>query len=146
MIENWILRIGDANNFIRSSNFNIWGIKSHDINNKEINKTFINKAKKGDRLWFIKAHSNGLIFAFAIFEFNKKRESDNDISYEELGWEGGENWDIEVHYSNLCKISDLNLCSYMKGNTAVRKYSNKNFQIDLEKEFENVIIPRLSEN
>ena len=50
-ITDWILRVGDGENFINSSKYKIWGIQSTN----SFGKYFIKHVKIGDRLWFVKS-------------------------------------------------------------------------------------------
>ena len=62
--NNWIIRVGDGDNFMKSSKINVWGIP--DNSNASI--CFINNVKKGDVLWFITSNSGGKIIAVATYE------------------------------------------------------------------------------
>ena len=53
MTTDWLLRVGDGENFINSSRYRIWGIQS----TSPANKHFIRNVKIGDRLWFVKSKS-----------------------------------------------------------------------------------------
>jgi len=61
--NNWIIRVGDGDNFMKSSKINVWGIP--DNSNASI--CFINNVKKGDVLWFITSNSGGKIIAVATY-------------------------------------------------------------------------------
>ena len=62
--NNWIIRVGDGDNFMKSSKINVWGIP--DNSNASI--CFINNVKKGDVLWLITSNSGGKIIAVATYE------------------------------------------------------------------------------
>ena len=62
--NNWIIRVGDGDNFMKSSKINVWGIP--DNSNASI--CFINNVKKGDVLWFITSNSGGKIIAVATYD------------------------------------------------------------------------------
>lgn len=62
--NNWIIRVGDGDNFMKSSKINVCGIP--DNSNASI--CFINNVKKGDVLWFITSNSGGKIIAVATYE------------------------------------------------------------------------------
>ena len=47
-MNHWLLRVGDGQNFINSSDKKIWGVKSKG------HKSFLTKIQEGDILWFIK--------------------------------------------------------------------------------------------
>ena len=62
--NNWIIRVGDGDNFMKSSKINVWGIPD----NSNASVCFINNVKKGDVLWFITSNSGGKIIAVATYE------------------------------------------------------------------------------
>ena len=62
--NNWIIRVGDGDNFMKSSKINVWGIPD----NYNASICFINNVKKGDVLWFITSNSGGKIIAVATYE------------------------------------------------------------------------------
>ena len=110
MSKHWLLRIGDGENFINSSNKQIWGISEKS----PTNKNFLRKIKKGDFLWFIKSNSNGHAIALATYDKNIKRELgpilDITLTNEELGWDNnGNKSDIEIYYIELYNIKDCNI-------------------------------------
>lgn len=141
MTTDWLLRIGDGENFKRSSKYKIWGIES----NIATNKHFLKNIKKDDRLWFVKSKSNGKIIAVATYCSHNKREFgpliDISLTNEELGWVGsGIKWtaDTEIHYSNLYGLENCNLFSQIKGPATIRRY-NKKCNIDLETEYKYIL-------
>jgi hypothetical protein len=128
MTTDWILRVGDGLNLIRSSKYRIWGINS----TLSYGKHFIENVKHGDRLWFVKSRSNGKIIAVATFRSFNKREFgpliDVSMTNEELGWSGsGTDWtsDVEVHYTDLYGLDDCELLTHIKGAATIRKYNEK---------------------
>ena len=58
MTTDWILRVGDGKNFIRSSKYRIWGINTLTSPH---GKNFVKNVKPGDRLWFVTSKSHGKI-------------------------------------------------------------------------------------
>ena len=62
--NNWIIRVGDGDNFMKSSKINVWGIPD----NSNASVCFINNVKKGDVLWFITSNSGGKIIAVATYD------------------------------------------------------------------------------
>jgi hypothetical protein len=136
MVRHWILRIGDAINFINSSKYKLWCIKSR-------NKQFINNVKPNDILWFIK--NGGQIIAMATYKYHNKREFGELINIsltdEELGFKNKnyDNWDIEVYYSNLYNLSNIEMYSYYQIRNTICEYYKYNISFDLEMEYKNII-------
>jgi len=126
-MTDWVLRVGDGENFIRSSKYKIWGIQT--ITSPH-GKHFIKNVKLGDRLWFVKSKSNGLIIAVASYLSHNKREFgpliNISMTNEELGWTGSD-WtsDVEVNYTDLYGLSNCELLTYIKGSSTIRKYDDK---------------------
>lgn len=128
MTIDWLLRVGDGENFKASSKYRIWGIQS----TTPIGKYFIKNVKSGDRLWFVKSKSQGNIMAVAIYRSHNKREFgplvDLSMTEEELGWKhNGPDWqsDTEIHYSDLYGLEDCDLLTHIKGPSTIRKYDEK---------------------
>ena len=125
MTTDWLLRVGDVENFKRSSRYRIWGISSKW-------KTFPQDVKSGDRLWFVKNNSQGKLIAVATYRSHNLREFgpliDVSLTDEQLGWTGsGTEWtsNVEVHYSDLYGLSYCHLLSHIKGPSTIRKYDEK---------------------
>ncbi len=124
----WILRVGDGCHFRNSAAMHIWGIKSK-------NKTFMNEAIHGDRLWFIESKSRGKIIAVAEFVKFEERVLGPLVALtrtnDDLGWTNHDgDWDTEVHYTGLRKLSDNGLLTEIKGACVIRKY-NSNCKVNL---------------
>jgi hypothetical protein len=141
MTADWILRVGDGNNFAASSKHRIWGIQSTN----SFGKHFLKNVKKGDRLWFVTSKTNGKIFAVATYESYNSREFgpliDLNLTNEELGWtNNGPKWtsDIEIHYYNLYGLNDCELLTHIKGAATIRKYDDK-CRVDLPIEYSNIV-------
>lgn len=142
MTQDWLLRIGDAEHFTKSSRFNIWGIDSTVV----AGKYFMGNAKPGDRLWFIKSASKGKVVAVATFKQFRKRELGPLFSFtptnEELGWTSQEgNWDTEVHYTELIQLEDRNLMTEITGNVSIRLYNPDKCKVNLPTEYQTVRPP-----
>ena len=139
MPNHFLFRIGDGQHFISSSKMFIWGIKS----NNSCGKMFMNTAKEGDLLWFVKSKTNGQIVAVATFTCVKKRILGPiiplSLTNEELGWDKtpGE-WDTEVHYTDLFNLTECNLISEIKGTSTIRKYTDK-CMVDLPSEYKYIV-------
>jgi hypothetical protein len=128
MTTDWLLRVGDGDNFKHSSRFKIWGIQSLTPNNK----SFLKQVKHGDKLWFVLNKSRGKLLAVATYISHNKRELGPHISLsmtnEELGWCGcGPDWtsDIEIHYTDLYGLENCDLLTHIKCQTTIRKYDEK---------------------
>ena len=126
MSQDWLIYIDDGRNFKNSSVKNTWGIKSWTA----LGKCMLNRANPGDRLWFVKSGTNGLLVAVSTFVEFKKRELgpliDVTQTNEELGWiSGSGDWDVEVHYKDLYNITDCGLYTELKGSAPIRRYNEK---------------------
>ena len=136
-MNHWLLRVGDGQNFINSSDKQIWGIQS------KTNNSFLNQIKK-DRhiLWFITNKSNGKILAMTEYKSHNKRELGILInitqSNEELGWSEYE-CDTEIHYNNLYNLENCNLLTNLKGMRTIRKYEKEKIDLDLNEEYKNIV-------
>jgi hypothetical protein len=132
-MNHWLLRIGDGSNFINSSNKKIWGVHS------KLHKSFLEKIKEKDILWFIKNKSKGKIIAMATFKSYNKRIFgplvNLSLTNEELGWDDSTTnfiSDTEIHYDNLYNLENCNLLTNLKGITSVRKYEKEKINLDLD--------------
>ena len=139
-MNHWLLRVGDGQNFINSSDKKIWGV------NSKRHKLFLEKIQEGDLLWFIKNKSKGKIIAMAKFKSYNKRIFgplvNLSLTNEELGWDDSTTnfiSDIEIHYDNLYNLNNCNLLTELKGITSVRKYEKEKIKLDLDKEYKNII-------
>jgi len=141
MATDWILRAGDGENFLNSSDYRIWGINS----SLKCGKHFLKNVKQGDRLWFVTSNSKGKLIAVGTYKSHNERVLgplvNTTMTNEELGWTGeGPDWtsETEVHYTNLYLLSNCNLLTHLKGNVTIRKY-NKKCSINLPTEYENIL-------
>ena len=135
----YIIRVGDGINFTNSSRYNCWGLNSNNNNVKYLMKHI----KENDILWFIKNKTNGQVIAVSKYTTNEKRILGPLINIsktnEELGWNNIENIDIMIYYDNLYNISRCNIFINLKGQNSIYKYSDNKFNIDLKKEYYNII-------
>jgi predicted secreted protein len=141
MTTDWLLRVGDGENFINSSQYRIWGIQSTTPTNKH----FIKNVKPGDRLWFVKSKSNGKLIAVGTYRSHNTRDLGPLVNFtmtnQELGWTGeGPDWmsDTEVHYSDMYGLSDCELLTHIQGASTIRKYDDK-CRVKLEIEYSNIV-------
>ena len=127
MSNDYIIRVGDGINFINSARLSVWAVKSKY-------KTFLNKVKKGDKLWFVRnklkteQHSGKII---AVADFVSKNERilgpliSTTLSNDELGWdEKSTQFDIEIHYNNLYNLTECDIFTGLKGRTTICEYNN----------------------
>ena len=129
MTTDWILRVGDGQNFIRSSSYKIWGIQT--LTSPD-GKHFIKHVNPGDRLWFVTSGTQGKLIAVATYRSHNEREFgpliNISMTNEELGWMGeGSDWtsDTEVHYSDLYGLNNCELLTHIKSPKTIRKYNEK---------------------
>lgn len=141
MTTNWLLRVGDGQNFTNSSKYRIWGIQSTTSSNKH----FLKNVKLGDRLWFVKSKSCGKLIAVATYNTHKKRELgpliNISMTNEEFGWSENETkWkaDIEIEYSDLYGLTNCDFLTYIKGASTIRKYDEK-CRVNLIEEYNNIV-------
>ena len=130
----WIIRVGNGKNFKQSSNKKIWGISTSNKNSNN----FLKKVKEGDLLWFVTSKSFGQIIAVSTYVSQRKREIGPLVSLtdtnEELGWEGDNNCDMEIHYDNLFNLTDCELFSNIKSPCVIRR-ANEKINIDFDNEY-----------
>ena len=132
--NDWLIRVGNGEHLFSSLPKQVWGIKS----NNDDSKHFMKNAKQGDRLWFVKTKTNGLLLGVAIYDKHLDRKGENLIKIEthtntELGYE---NWDgdIEVCYENFINIERFNLKTNIKAPKTIRLDSD-NCSLNLENEY-----------
>ncbi len=124
----WLIRVGDGENFIRSSIHRIWGVNTTSGSD---GKHFVKEVKTGDRLWFVTSKSNGQIIAVATYVSHNARDLGPILNFtksnEELGWSGdcATTSNVEVHYSNLYNLNRANLLSRIKSPKTIRRYNEK---------------------
>ena len=144
MVQDWYIRVGDANNFINSSPLGIWGIQSTNSSGKY----FCKNVRVGDRLWFIKSKSDGLIIAVATFTRIVSRQLNNNQanvtrSNEELGWTLNDSclWtsDTEVNYENLLNLQSCKLLTRLKGQSSQLLYKLNRGEINLPETYNNIM-------
>ena len=143
MTSDWILRVGDGENLIRSSKYRIWGINTLTSPH---GKNFVKNVKPGDRLWFVTSKSHGKLEAVATFQSYNTREFgsliDISLTNEELGWTGsGIDWmtsNVEVHYTDLYGLNDCELLKQIRCPTTIRKYDEK-CRINLAVEYSYIV-------
>ena len=139
MTSDWILRVGDGENLIRSSKYRIWGINTLTSPH---GKNFVKNVKPGDRLWFVTSKSHGKLEAVATFQSYNTREFgsliDISLTNEELGWTGSGLSNVEVHYTDLYGLNDCELLTQIKCPTTIRKYDEK-CRINLAVEYSYIV-------
>jgi len=142
MTTDWLLRVGDGENFKNSSKYRIWGIQSTTPDNKY----FIKNVKPGDRLWFVKSKSHGKLTAVATYRSHNTRELgpilNISMTNEELGWRGeGTVWtsDTEIHYTDLYGLENCDLLTHIKGAKTIRKYNEEKCRVQLAIEYSYIV-------
>ena len=147
--KHWTLRVGNSENFVKSSHRGIWGV------NSENNKTFIANVKPGDTLWFIgnkpPGHAlDGRIIAVATFVSKIERDIGPIFSLtssnEELGWTGekGGQSNTEIHYANLYNLKAINLYTGLKRGNTICSYDTclkfkEDMLLNLPEEYEKIV-------
>lgn len=128
MTRDWILRVGNGNNLVGSSQYKIWGIQS----TTNSGKCFVNNVRPGDRLWFVTAKSKGKIIAVATYCSHNKRELgplvNISMTNEQLNWtHDGPRWisDTEIHYTDLYNLTSCEMLTHISGNATIRRYNEK---------------------
>ena len=126
-VNHWLFRVGDGSHLYSSSKFNTWGISSKNSGSKY----FLNIAKRGDKIWFVKSKSGGLLIGVATFTQSNERIDGVTKSDEELGWihkldwVKTDGWDTEILFEDFKLISDLNLKSQIKASANPRIYNER---------------------
>jgi hypothetical protein len=139
MAIHWLLRVGNGEDFIRSSSKLTWGFHSSSPSGK----TFLANVTPGDVLWFVKSESKGLLMAVARLDAIKPREVGPLIAVtatnEELGWtRESEPSDMEIKYIDMFNISMCGLHSEILSPLTIRKYSEK-CKVNLPLEYANIV-------
>jgi hypothetical protein len=148
MTGDWILRIGDGQNFINSSRHQIWGIQSSSTAGKH----FVKNVKPGDRLWFVinktknkqdeKTKQDGKLFCVATYQSHRRRILGplfaETLTDEELGWKGDDlsKYDMEVHYTDMYGLNACNMLTHIRGVISIRKYNPKTCALNLPVEYD----------
>jgi len=142
MSKDWILRVGNGANLIRSSPQRIWGIQSTN----SFGKFFTRTVKPGDRLWFVKSKSHGKILAAARYHSHNRRELGPLVNLtptnEELQWDNEDtDWmsDTEIHYTDLYNVSMCELLTHIKGPSTIRVYDSEKCRVNLPAEYEHIV-------
>jgi predicted RNA-binding protein len=69
-INHYILRVGDGENFINGFAKHLWAVK-------DSHKSFLEKVKQGDKLWFIRSKTSEDLYSgkiIAVVDFQSKNE------------------------------------------------------------------------
>jgi hypothetical protein len=127
MTKHWILRVGDGKNFINSSEFSTWFIKSRYT-------TFCKTAKRGDILWFIVNKrktdtKTGKVIAVATFISHNKRECGPllDITGSNADYNidnRGNQYDVEIHYTQVYNLQKCKLYTEQRGQNVLTNYDS----------------------
>ena len=101
--QDWLIRVGGGGNFAEAIPLKRYDFKIRRNNGYQLNKVFRDKARRGDRLWFIKRKSGGEIIAMAIFERWSYRSWIDDLTDAQIGYENHENitWAATMFYTDM---------------------------------------------
>lgn len=140
MVNHWLLRVGDGDHFIKSSNKLIWGIDGKTKHGKK----FLKFSSSGDILWFIQSKTGGKILAVATYTYSNERILGPLLQLtatnEELGWTKQEgNWDTEVHYKDLYNLSSCELFTHIKSPMVIRTFNQEKCKVDLPIEYKYIV-------
>jgi hypothetical protein len=137
--NHWILKVADGENF-KNSKIPFWGLKA---GKNDVVKNSALKIKEGDILWFLcnKSNDNKIIGMATFTKLLDKRDElliqIKTTSCIEQGWDG-DDWDIELHYTNLYNTEKQNIKIDEKlGQFPITNYYNNKDKIneDLEKHY-----------
>lgn len=124
----WIIRIPDYSVFENMSIHKFWLFNSKNLWNC---KTFQQKIKKGDTIWFMEEGTKGRILAMATFKRLEARKLgpliNISLSNKELELPANmDNVDTEIHFHKFFNLQDLLI------NTNIR-FARDFFQVDKDK-------------
>lgn len=125
----WIVRVGNGKNFNILSKFNIWG----GVFPKD---PFV---LPGDRLWFVKSKSDGLILAVATLIKMEERKAGplTEISFPQGKLDGKEKkYTILVHFKDLCQLEESKILTNAKSPFPFLKYQGK---LNLSSIYDNIL-------
>ena len=122
--NHWIIRVADGENF-KNSKFLFWGVKQ---GRNGCIKTIVKKINKGDILWFMtsKIYGGKLIGMSEYINFYDREDEPliniNTLSNEEQNWKGTEQWDIQIHYTNLYNTEKQNINACLQCGGIILEY------------------------
>ena len=102
--KHWIIRVADGKNF-KNSIHPFWGIKRGK--HGSIKGFILNNINTGDILWFCTNKFNGgKAIGMAEYTILYDRNDEpliqiNTYSNKEQGWEGDDDWSLQMHYTKL---------------------------------------------
>ena len=122
--NHYLLRVGDGTNFYNSK-YPVWGIKRGKLGQL---KTQALKINPGDILWFI-TNKKGGNCVIGMAEFVCLYDSQDEpffpihtFTNSDIGWVGGEPWEIQLNYKNLYLIPPHTIEHTVKGQSPLRPY------------------------
>ncbi len=107
----YFIRVKDGNNF-KNSKYPFWGVKR---GKNGCIKGIVNKIKEGDILCFITSKDyGGKVIGICKYTCYYDRNDEplvsiHTCSNNEQNWKGDEDWDIQIHYTNLYMTEKLNM-------------------------------------
>jgi hypothetical protein len=142
-MTHWLIRVGNGDNFIRSSKYQIWGMNANDTHVIR----FLKGVLPGDYLWFITKGSSGKVIAVATYASQNLRENPiveplirTTLTDEELGWDNisGKKCGVEIHYTDLYNVRDCDLITGFTIRATTLRYPSEHCKLDLEQEYANI--------
>ena len=124
--KHWIIRVADGKNF-KNSIHPFWGIKKGK--HGSIKGFIVNNIKSGDILWFCTNKRNGGK-AIGMAEYTTLYDRDdepliqiNTYSNKEQGWEGDDDWSLQLHYTKLYNTEKQDIKVVITGPQSIIKYN-----------------------
>ena len=121
----WIIKVNDGENF-RNSKYPFWGVVRGRCGSQ---KTNVKKIKKGDILWFLTSKKYGakIIGMSEYCEFYDRNDEPliqiNTYSNKEQGWEGNDDWSLQMHYTKLYDTEKQDIKVVITGPQSIIKYN-----------------------
>ena len=139
-MKNWILRVGNGENF-RNSVYSVWGVKK---GRGGCIKSIVDKFNSGDILWFMVSKKyGGKIIGMAEYIDYYDRDDEpllqiHTISNEEQRWEGSDDWKIQINYKNLYNTEKQDIKAVVQCPAIILDYDtfkNRGLPNDLHKHY-----------
>jgi hypothetical protein len=140
-MAHWMFRVKDGRNF-RNSKYLFWGVKR---GNGGV-KTIVQRFQPGDVLWFItSAKYGGQAIAVAEYTCMYDRKDEpllqiHTYTNAEQGWDGEDEWDIQIHYKHLHNIEQYKIPISIQCAGAILQYDTFKCKIpeDLHSRYEQI--------
>lgn len=136
--KHWLIRVGDGINF-KNSKYAFWGMKRG-----RSYKSLLQRMNRGDIIWFFTSKAfGGKIVGMAEYKDLYDREDEpllriHTLTNEEQNWTGDEDWDLQIHYTNLylTEKQNLTICVQCGSNILVYDTFRDRIHHDLERHYE----------